>query len=259
MLLATSAVLAACPRGSTGASADAGAAPTATEATVIAADFPRGWKLYLEHCVECHGDARHGDGERAAKLDVRPANLRDPLLLATRTDDQLAKAIAQGGAFVGKSKAMPAFHAELSERDLLDLIAFLRGDAIALESCFPDASVWSRITTPPDTPEPVLAAYVLDHPRAGRPRVASAGEPAPKGTLSGLALFTEVSLPHAAATPVALLVTPSGDLLGVRVGLPPGDRERAQRDLEAGLRFGIPGPLAAPLARLSALAKGAKP
>jgi mono/diheme cytochrome c family protein len=245
-------VLVACPRGPSSAAADSGTALSAAGPSSGGADYRRGWKLYLEHCAECHGDTRHGDGERAGKLDVHPANLRDPLLLAARTDDQLAKAISQGGAFVGKSKAMPAFHAELSERDILDVIALLRGDAIALEDCFPDVSLWSRIT-PPDAPEPVLAAYAPDRPRAGPPRVVSPGPPAP---LAGLALFTEVNLPRAAGTPVALLVNPAGDLLGVRVGLPPGDREKAQRDLEAGLRSGEAGPLAAPLGRLTTLAKG---
>jgi mono/diheme cytochrome c family protein len=248
VLLATSAVLVACPRG-TSATADAGAAPDPTAST--GADFRRGWTLYQAHCAECHGDTRHGDGERAAKLDVRPANLRDPLLLANRTDDQLAKAIGQGGAFVGKSKAMPAFHAELSERDLLDLIAFLRGDAISLEDCFPDAALWAPVTLP-DGPEPVLLAYAPDHPRPGTTRMAP-GDPV---HLAGLALFAEVTLPRAGATPVALLVNPSGDLLGVRVGLPHGDREKAQRDLEAGLRSGTASPLAATLGRLSTLAKG---
>jgi mono/diheme cytochrome c family protein len=259
VLLATAALLLACPRGSTGPSADAGAVSAATPTAAAGADFRRGWKLYLEHCAECHGDTRHGDGERAGKLDVHPANLRDPLLLATRTDDQLAKAISQGGAFVGKSKAMPAFHAELAERDLLDLIALLRGDAVALEDCFPEAAVWTRLT-PPEAPDPVLAAYALEGPRAGRPRVAPAGEPPPKGaTLAGLAMFTEVSLPRASATPAALLVNPSGDLLGVRVGLPPGDREKAQRDLESGLRSGSTGLLAPSLGRLAATAKGMSP
>jgi len=254
VLLATSAVLVACPRGTTTASVDAGATPAT--AAAAGTDYRRGWTLYQEHCAECHGDTRHGDGERAGKLDVHPANLRDPLLLATRTDDQLAKAIAQGGAFVGKSKAMPAFHAELSERDLLDLIALLRGDAVALEDCFPEASVWSRTAALSDASGPILAAYRLDHPRAGRPRVTAGGEPAPEGTLLGLALFTEVNLPRAGATPAALLASPSGDLLGVRVGLPPGDRERAQRDLESRLRSGEGGPLAAAFGRLSTAAKG---
>jgi mono/diheme cytochrome c family protein len=256
VLLAASAALVACPRGSTSVAADAGAAPAVSAPTATGGpDFRRGWTLYLEHCAECHGETRRGDGDRAAKLDVRPANLRDPLLLATRSDDHLAKAIAQGGAFVGKSKAMPAFQAELSERDILDLLALLRGDALTLEDCFPDAAVWARLS-PPEAPEPVLAAYALDRPRAGRPRVVSSAD-IPKGaTLVGLGLFTVVTLPRAVDTPVALLVTPSGDLAGVRVGLPPGDRQKAQRDLEVELRSGALGVLGAPFGRLSALAKG---
>src|SRR4051812_31241757 len=208
VLLATCAVLFACPRTPAAAAPDGGSAPSASPG---GGDFRRGWALYLDHCVECHGEGRHGDGQRSARLEVRPANLRDPLLLAMRTDDQLAKAISQGGAFVGRSKAMPAFREELSERDTLDLLALLRGDALALEDCFPGAAVWARLT-PPEAGEPVMAAYAFGQARAGRPKVASGQEVPAGATLVGLALFTEVKLPRAGATPAALLVGPLGDL-----------------------------------------------
>jgi hypothetical protein len=88
----------------------------------------------------------------------------------------------------------------------------------------------------------------------------ASGQEVPAGaTLVGLALFTEVKLPRAGATPAALLVDPLGDLSGVRVGLPPGEREKAQHDLEASLRAGAPdasgGALGAQLDRLSAMAR----
>jgi mono/diheme cytochrome c family protein len=254
-LVVTCIAFSACPR-TPAAVADGGTAALAT--TSGGGDHRRGWPVYLDHCVECHGEGRRGDGDRSARLEVRPANLRDPLLLATRSDDQIAKAIAQGGAFVGKSKAMPAFREELSERDVMDLLALLRGDALVLEDCFPGAEVWTRLT-PPDARDPVMAAYALGRPRAGRPRVASTGEAPKGGSLVGLALFTEVSLPRAGTTPVALLVDPSGALSGVRVGLPPGDREKAQRDLEAGLRAGKSEALGPLLERLTAAARRENP
>ena len=126
--------------------------------------------LYLDHCAECHGDARRGDGERGSRLEDSPADLRSPLLLGARTDDQLAKAIAQGGAFVGKSKAMPAFQKELSERDILDVLAYLRGDALALEDCFPGATLWSRLS-PPGESETQMAVYTVPGDRSGRARI----------------------------------------------------------------------------------------
>src|SRR6185295_12911266 len=181
LLVVTCVASSACPR-TPAAVADGGTA--ALTPTSGGGDHRRGWPVYLDHCVECHGEGRRGDGDRSTRLEVHPVNLRDPLLLATRTDDQLAKAISQGGAFVGRSKALPAFREELSERDILDLLALLRGDALALEDCFPDAAVWTRLT-PPEAREPVMAAYAFGRPRAGRPKVTSGQEVPAGGTLVG--------------------------------------------------------------------------
>lgn len=58
-------------------------------------------------CSTCHGAQGKGDGPAGAALTPKPANFADPAFHAARTDDQLAKAIVEGGAAVGKNPAMP--------------------------------------------------------------------------------------------------------------------------------------------------------
>ena len=58
-------------------------------------------------CSTCHGPAGKGDGPAGAALNPKPANFSDPSFHSSRTDDQLAKVILEGGAAVGKSPVMP--------------------------------------------------------------------------------------------------------------------------------------------------------
>src|SRR6185436_18459350 len=61
-------------------------------------DVKHGWELFREHCTVCHGASRRGTGVYRSKLPVPPADLRDPLLLASHSDDQLAHSILEGVA-----------------------------------------------------------------------------------------------------------------------------------------------------------------
>lgn len=213
------------------------AAPSATAVAEsrrpqVAGDVPNGWRLYQEHCSNCHGPGRRGDGEARHTVRAAPQDLREPLFLVRRTDDDLARAILRGGPAVRRSRDMPGFAAELSEQDTQDVIALLRGDAISLEECFSEATHYQRAFLEQGGP-PVLAAYASGAPGQARPVVLKVDEPLPAGARKvGYVLFAELALPGAGPTPTAFLADTRGTVTGVRVALPEPDARRARADLE---------------------------
>ncbi|XXF80048.1 cytochrome c [Myxococcaceae bacterium GXIMD 01537] len=211
-----------------------GTASEVTEAArpAVVGDVEHGWRVYQEHCASCHGATRRGDGELRGTLAVPAQDLRDPLFLVKRTDDELAGAIFQGGVFVRRSKEMPGFAADLSEQDVMDLIALLRGDAISLEECFARATHYRRVFMEKGGP-PVLAAYETGPARSGRPVVLGPDEPPPPGARRvGYVLFAEMELPGAGRTPTAFVANLQGSITGMRVALPEPHARRARADLE---------------------------
>ncbi|MFQ5894677.1 MAG: c-type cytochrome [Nitrospinota bacterium] len=89
-------------------------------------DPSRGKYLYGIHCVVCHGDAGDGDGPTASSLDPRPRDFRDGSIMDKRTDAELLRVIRDGGPSVGKSYWMPPWGPLLSERELRDLLSYIR-------------------------------------------------------------------------------------------------------------------------------------
>lgn len=77
-----------------------------------AADTNKGGKLYAAHCISCHG----GPGVSAAPGS--PSFERGQNLL--RPDFTLLGAIRAG------KNAMPAYQGMLTNRDILDIIAYMR-------------------------------------------------------------------------------------------------------------------------------------
>jgi mono/diheme cytochrome c family protein len=58
-------------------------------------------------CVVCHGSVGAGDGPGAAALTPKPRAFSDAAWQGGVTDEQISKAIIEGGAAVGKSPNMP--------------------------------------------------------------------------------------------------------------------------------------------------------
>jgi mono/diheme cytochrome c family protein len=85
-----------------------------------------GKHVYVHYCQTCHGDAGAGDGFNAFNLDPRPRDLSDPALQKKKTDADLADAIRRGGAGVGLSPLMPPWGRTLSDRQIGDVIPYLR-------------------------------------------------------------------------------------------------------------------------------------
>lgn len=85
-----------------------------------------GKDIYVHYCQTCHGESGAGDGFNAFNLDPRPHDLSDPVFQKKKLDLELADAIRRGGAGVGLSPLMPPWGRTLSERQIGNVIQYVR-------------------------------------------------------------------------------------------------------------------------------------
>jgi mono/diheme cytochrome c family protein len=95
-----------------------------------AQDQAEGRKLYASYCASCHGDKGKGDGVAGKSLPAKPADHTNGAVMNQLTDKFLTEVIAKGGAAVGKSAFMPAWSGALNEKQIRDLLAFIRSLAV---------------------------------------------------------------------------------------------------------------------------------
>jgi mono/diheme cytochrome c family protein len=95
----------------------------------LAQDKEEGKKFYVTYCSGCHGDSGKGDGPAAASLPVKPANHTDGNVMNKMSDKQLFEIISKGGQAAGKSSFMPGWGTTLREKQIQDIIAYLRSIA----------------------------------------------------------------------------------------------------------------------------------
>ncbi len=86
----------------------------------------RGMRLFETYCSVCHGSGGQGDGFNSYNLDPRPHDMTDTEYMNAISDQTLHEVIAQGGRGVNKSILMPAYGHTLKQRDIDDLVAFIR-------------------------------------------------------------------------------------------------------------------------------------
>ncbi len=90
----------------------------------------RGLYVYQAYCVGCHGENGTGDGPVAGKLfrdfGIRPSDLTDSAFQESHSNDELELAIVGGGQAVHKTDYMPAWGGALTDRQMGDLVAYLR-------------------------------------------------------------------------------------------------------------------------------------
>jgi mono/diheme cytochrome c family protein len=76
--------------------------------------------IYLDKCVQCHGETGKGDGPDAAMYYPSPASLIDANRMSGVTDGELFYEISEG------RKPMPAFKKRLTEEQRWQLVLFVR-------------------------------------------------------------------------------------------------------------------------------------
>ena len=89
-------------------------------------DQTEGRKLYLTYCSSCHGDKGKGDGPAASSLPVKPVDHTNGSAMNQLPDKFLTEIISKGGTAVGKSALMPAWGSQLKDKQLRDLVAYIR-------------------------------------------------------------------------------------------------------------------------------------
>ena len=85
-----------------------------------------GCVVYRHYCLNCHGDEGKGDGFNAYNLDPKPRSLADSAFQAQHSDSDLVAAIRSGGGAVGLSTGMPPWGRTLNERQIQDVVDYLR-------------------------------------------------------------------------------------------------------------------------------------
>jgi mono/diheme cytochrome c family protein len=85
-----------------------------------------GKKIYLTYCSTCHGDKGKGDGPAANSLPVKPADHTNGAVMNQFSDQFLLDVISKGGGQVGKSMFMPAWGSSLNDKQIRDIVVYLR-------------------------------------------------------------------------------------------------------------------------------------
>ena len=97
--------------------------------TAQAQDAAEGKQLYVSYCSTCHGETGKGDGLVGRSLPVKPADHTNGTIMNPLSDQFLHDIIAKGGSAVGKSSFMPSWGSSLDEKQIRDLVAYLRSIA----------------------------------------------------------------------------------------------------------------------------------
>lgn len=108
--------------------ASGGAVGAATGAAAAAGGGDDPAAYYKMKCAVCHGETGAGDGPGGAALDPKPRNFTEAAWQGAVKDDDIKKAIVEGGVAIGKSATMPGNPDLKSKPALADaLVKHLRG------------------------------------------------------------------------------------------------------------------------------------
>ncbi len=88
----------------------------------------QGRKLFAYYCSSCHGEKGMGDGFNSLNLDPTPRDLTDSkeVYLGKQKNEDLYKVLSLGGGAIEKSTRMPLYKYTLSEKEIWQIIAFIR-------------------------------------------------------------------------------------------------------------------------------------
>jgi len=85
-----------------------------------------GQQLYYKYCSDCHGIQGKGDGDKGLGLNPRPKDETNYKIMKKLADWYLFKIIKEGGISVKKSAFMPAYKNTLKDKEIKDIIKFIR-------------------------------------------------------------------------------------------------------------------------------------
>jgi mono/diheme cytochrome c family protein len=102
------------------------AAPAAPTPAPLAYEARMGKVTFTYYCQTCHGETGAGDGFNAFNLDPHPRDLSSPDFQKKKSDADLADAIRRGGSGVGLSALMPPWGHTLSDRQVGELVLYVR-------------------------------------------------------------------------------------------------------------------------------------
>jgi mono/diheme cytochrome c family protein len=93
-----------------------------------AADVGVGAQIFQQKCARCHGASGKGDGPDLTRLhaDATPDDWTDKETNREMSDMLIVSMITKGGQANGKSRIMPSFGGKLNDRQVADLVAFIR-------------------------------------------------------------------------------------------------------------------------------------
>lgn len=84
-------------------------------------------KMFAELCSLCHGTGGKGDGPSAAGLNPRPADFTNCQVMEAQSEETLFTIIKRGGQSLRRSTVMPAWGEALSDGQIQELVAVVRG------------------------------------------------------------------------------------------------------------------------------------
>ena len=89
-------------------------------------DTKKGEEIYVEKCTLCHG-AQGAGWDWSKKVETPPVPVPDLAKTAPDRSDQFLFDIIKGGSeAVGKTRLMPPFSFLLSDKEIWDVVAYIR-------------------------------------------------------------------------------------------------------------------------------------
>jgi mono/diheme cytochrome c family protein len=103
----------------------------ALPASIAKAEEQAASATFADHCARCHGSDGKGNGFFIRALTAvsgakRPVDFTDKAVMSNWSDKRLAAMITDGGATMGGSSLMPAYKESLSQKQIADLVSYIR-------------------------------------------------------------------------------------------------------------------------------------
>jgi mono/diheme cytochrome c family protein len=91
-------------------------------------NLQRGQALYVEYCLQCHGDRGEGWGwgKKVPPPPVPVPDLSNADHMRQFSDQYLFDIVKDGGEAVGKTRFMPPAGRVLNDEEIWDVVAYLR-------------------------------------------------------------------------------------------------------------------------------------